>query len=143
MAGVSCTQRSTLAASSDAPSTSVRTRARSGGLSAGSSPATGSSWTARCSCARKRGRGPAMVKRVGSFALYQPLFMALLTGLFVAAGVVAFSSLPIEAFPDVTDVMVTVVTLVPGHAAEEVEKQVTIPLEIAVAGVPHSVRMFS
>jgi len=84
-----------------------------------------------------------MVKRVVSFALYQPLFMALLTGLFVAAGVVAFSSLPIEAFPDVTDVMVTVVTLVPGHAAEEVEKQVTIPLEIAVAGVPHSVRMFS
>src|SRR5437764_111946 len=84
-----------------------------------------------------------MVRRVVSFALYQPLFTALLTVLFVAAGVVAFSSLPIEAFPDVTDVQATVVTLVPGHAAEEVEKQVTIPLEIALAGVPHAVRMFS
>jgi cobalt-zinc-cadmium resistance protein CzcA len=84
-----------------------------------------------------------MVKRVVSFALYQPLLMALLTALFVAAGVLAFLSLPIEAFPDVTDVQATVVTLVPGHAAEEVEKQVTIPLEIALAGVPHAVRMFS
>jgi heavy metal efflux system protein len=84
-----------------------------------------------------------MVKRVVSFALYQPLFTALLTMLFVAAGVAAFLSLPIEAFPDVTDVQATVVTLVPGHAPEEVEKQVTIPLEISLAGVPHGVRMFS
>src|SRR5205807_9936249 len=57
--------------------------------------------------------------------------------------VVAFRSLPVEAFPDVTDVQATVITLFPGHAAEEVEKQVTIPLEIALAGVPHAVRMFS
>jgi heavy metal efflux system protein len=78
-----------------------------------------------------------MVKRLVSFALYQPLFMVLVTALFVAGGVVAFRSLPVEAFPDVTDVQTTVVTLVPGHAAEEVEKQVTIPLEIALSGVPH------
>src|SRR6185312_12925583 len=49
----------------------------------------------------------------------------------------------IEAFPDVTDVQVTVITLAPGHAPEEVEKQVTIPLEISLSGLPHSVRMFS
>ena len=55
----------------------------------------------------------------------------------------AFQSLSIEAFPDVTDVQVNVVTLFPGHAAEEVEKQVTIPLEIQLSGLPHSVRMFS
>ena len=42
-----------------------------------------------------------------------------------------------------TDIQVTVVTLYPGHAAEEVEKQVTIPVEIAVSGIPHSVRLFS
>jgi len=84
-----------------------------------------------------------MVKRLVSFALYQPLFLAFLTILFVAGGLVAFRSLPVEAFPDVTDVQTTVITLVPGHAAEEVEKQVTIPLEIALAGVPHAVRMFS
>jgi len=84
-----------------------------------------------------------MVKRFVAFALYQPLFLLLLTALFVAGGIAAFQSLPVEAFPDVTDIQTTVVTLFPGHAPEEVEKQVTIPLEIALSGVPHSVRMFS
>jgi len=84
-----------------------------------------------------------MVKKLVSFALYQPLFFLLLTGLFIAGGVVAFESLPVEAFPDVTDIQTTVITLFPGHAPEEVEKQITIPLEIVLSGVPHSVRMFS
>jgi cobalt-zinc-cadmium resistance protein CzcA len=84
-----------------------------------------------------------MVKRLVSFALYQPLFMALIVLLFVAGGIAAFRSLPVEAFPDVSDIQTTVITLFPGHAPEEVEKQVTIPLEIALAGVPHAVRMFS
>src|SRR3984893_4045935 len=84
-----------------------------------------------------------MLKRVVSLALNQPLFMLLLTVLFIGAGILAFRSLPIEAFPDVTDVQVTVITLVPGHAPEEVEKQVTIPLEISLSGLPHSVQMFS
>jgi cobalt-zinc-cadmium resistance protein CzcA len=83
------------------------------------------------------------VRRLVSVALQQPLVMALLTVLFLAAGVQSFRSLPVEAFPDVTDVQVTVITLVPGHAPEEVEKQVTIPLEIGLSGLPHSVRMFS
>src|SRR5437867_12967617 len=84
-----------------------------------------------------------MVRRLVTFALYQPLFLLLLTGLFIAAGVVAFRSRPVEAFPDVTDVQTTVITLFPGHAPEEVEKQITIPLEIVLSGVPHAVRMFS
>jgi len=84
-----------------------------------------------------------MVRKLVAFALYQPLFMVLVTVLFIGTGIVAFRSLPVEAFPDVTDVQTTVITLVPGHAAEEVEKQVTIPLEIVLAGVPHAVRMFS
>jgi cobalt-zinc-cadmium resistance protein CzcA len=84
-----------------------------------------------------------MVKKLVAFALYQPMFLVMLTVLFIAGGIVAFRSLPVEAFPDVSDVQTTVVTLFPGHAAEEVEKQVTIPLEIALAGVPNSVRMFS
>ena len=83
------------------------------------------------------------MRRLVSLALDQPLFMMLLTILFIGAGVQAFRSLPVEAFPDVTDVQVTVITLVPGHAPEEVEKQVTIPLEIGLSGLPHSVRMFS
>jgi cobalt-zinc-cadmium resistance protein CzcA len=84
-----------------------------------------------------------MIKRIVSFALHQPLFTVLLALLFIAGGVVAFKQLPIEAFPDVSDVQVTVITLFPGRAAEEVEKQVTIPLETALSGMPHSVRLFS
>src|SRR5262245_39062035 len=84
-----------------------------------------------------------MVKRIVSFSLDQPLFVALLTTLFVFAGITAFRALPIEAFPDVTDVQVTVITLFPGHAPEEVEKQVTVPLEIGLSGLPHAIRMFS
>ncbi|MDQ6632780.1 MAG: efflux RND transporter permease subunit, partial [Verrucomicrobiota bacterium] len=84
-----------------------------------------------------------MIKRVVSFALHQPMFMILLTILFIAGGIFAFRSLPIEAFPDVSDIQVQVIALYPGRAPEEVEKQVTMPLEIALSGIPHSVRLFS
>src|SRR5262252_2443432 len=84
-----------------------------------------------------------MIKRVVQFALHQPMFLLMLVLLFVGAGVVAFRALPIEAFPDVSDVQVTVISLYPGRAAEEVEKQVTIPLETGLSGLPHSVRLFS
>src|SRR5436190_14208472 len=84
-----------------------------------------------------------MIRRVVSFAIHQPLFLMMLVVLFIVSGVAAFKSLPIEAFPDVTDVQVIVITLFPGHAAEEVEKQVTIPLEIGLSGLPHAVRTFS
>jgi cobalt-zinc-cadmium resistance protein CzcA len=84
-----------------------------------------------------------MIRKIISFAIHQPLFLTLLLVLFIGAGIAAFRALPIEAFPDVTDVQVSVVTLFPGHAPEEVEKQVTIPLEIELSGLPHSVRLFS
>ena len=84
-----------------------------------------------------------MIRRIISFAVHQPMFVAMLLALFVGAGVAAFRSLPVEAFPDVTDVQVTVITLFPGHAPEEVEKQITIPLEIELSGLPNAVRMFS
>jgi cobalt-zinc-cadmium resistance protein CzcA len=84
-----------------------------------------------------------MLRKLIFFAVHQPLFVGLLLLLFIGAGIAAFRSLPIEAFPDVTDIQVNVVTLFPGHAAEEVEKQVTIPLEIALSSIPHSIRLFS
>ena len=84
-----------------------------------------------------------MMKRIVHFALHEPLFILLGLVLFIGIGVSAFRTLPIEAFPDVTDTQVTVITLFPGRAPEEVEKQVTMPLEIALAGVPNSIRMFS
>jgi cobalt-zinc-cadmium resistance protein CzcA len=84
-----------------------------------------------------------VIKKLVSFALYQPLFLILLVVLFIGGGIAAFISLPIEAFPDVGDIQVNVITLYPGRAAEEVEKQVTASLEVALSGLPHSVRMFS
>jgi cobalt-zinc-cadmium resistance protein CzcA len=84
-----------------------------------------------------------MIRRLVHFALHQPLFTAMLTMIFIAGGIVAFINLPIEAFPDVSDTQVNVIALFPGRAPEEVEKQVTIPLETVLSGVPHSVRLFS
>ena len=84
-----------------------------------------------------------MIKRIVHFALHQPLYILLGLVLFIGSGIAAFRSLPIEAFPDVTDTQVTIISLYPGRAPEEVEKQVTIPLEIALSGVPNSIRLFS
>lgn len=83
------------------------------------------------------------MKRLIQYALYQPLFIVLGTLLFVMAGVVAFKNLSVEAFPDVTDTQVTVIALFPGRAAEEVEKQVTLPVETALSGLPNAIRLFS
>jgi cobalt-zinc-cadmium resistance protein CzcA len=84
-----------------------------------------------------------MIKRVVGFALHQPLFVVLMTILLIGGGWAAFHNLPIEAFPDVSDVQVNVITLYPGRAPEEVEKQVTMPIETVLNGLPHMVRMFS
>jgi cobalt-zinc-cadmium resistance protein CzcA len=83
------------------------------------------------------------MKKLIQYALNQPLFIVLGTLLFVMAGVIAFKNLSVEAFPDVTDTQVTVISLYPGRAAEEVEKQVTLPIEVALAGLPNSIRVFS
>ncbi len=83
------------------------------------------------------------MKKLIHYALNQPLFIVLGTLLFAMAGVIAFKNLSVEAFPDVTDTQVTVIALYPGRAAEEVEKQVTLPIEVALAGLPNSIRVFS
>src|SRR6476469_6508066 len=84
-----------------------------------------------------------MIKRLVSFALHQPMFVGLMAILFIGGGLAAFFHLPIEAFPDVSDTQVNVIVLYPGRAPEEVEKQVTMPLETVLNGLPHMVRMFS
>jgi len=83
------------------------------------------------------------MKKIIQYALNQPLFIVLGTLLFVMAGVIAFNNLSVEAFPDVTDTQVTVISLYPGRAAEEVEKQVTLPIEVALSGMPNAIRVFS
>src|SRR5260221_11798185 len=84
-----------------------------------------------------------MIRRIVAFALYQPLFILLGMALFVGGGLWAFNNLPVEAFPDVTDTQVTVIALHPGRAAEEVGKQVTIPLEVGLSGLPGAGGRFS
>ena len=84
-----------------------------------------------------------MINRIVQFSLRQPLFIWLALTLFVGAGTLAFQNLPVEAFPDVSDTQVNVIALYPGRAAEEVEKQVTIPLEISLTGIPNTVRLFT
>ena len=83
------------------------------------------------------------MRRLIEFSLRQPLFILLGTLVFVVAGILAFQQLPVEAFPDVSDTQVNVIALYPGRAAEEVERQVTIPIETALSSVPNVVRSFS
>jgi len=75
-----------------------------------------------------------MLDRLITFALQQRVFVLVLTGVLVAAGWVAMKNLPIEAFPDVQDVQVQVVTQLPGLAPEEVETLITFPLESVLNG---------
>jgi cobalt-zinc-cadmium resistance protein CzcA len=84
-----------------------------------------------------------VIKRLIHFGLHQPLFVLLGLAIFVGSGLLAFKSLPVEAFPDVTDQQVIVITLYEGRAPEEVERQVTVPIEVVLAGVQGTTRMFS
>jgi cobalt-zinc-cadmium resistance protein CzcA len=77
-----------------------------------------------------------MLDRLIDFAVHRRVFTLIATFAFVIFGVFTFTKLKIEAFPDVTNVQVMVITLYPGQAAEEVEKQVTIPVERALTGTP-------
>ncbi|WP_020602826.1 efflux RND transporter permease subunit [Spirosoma spitsbergense] len=75
------------------------------------------------------------IKSILSFSLKNKFFIFFLTGLSVVAGVVSYQNTPIEAFPDVTNTQITLITQWPGRSAEEVEKFVTIPIEIGLNSV--------
>ena len=78
-----------------------------------------------------------MLGRLVQFALTRRLVVVTATLLMAAAGVWAFRHLKIEAYPDLTDPTVVVITLYPGFAAEEVEQQVTVPIERALNNTPY------
>jgi heavy metal efflux system protein len=78
-----------------------------------------------------------MIERLIAFALRQRFITLALALLLTVMGVVSFKNLPIEAYPDVGDVRAEVITLWPGHAAEEVERLITIPLENELNGIAH------
>src|ERR1700739_3309916 len=82
-----------------------------------------------------------MIRRVVDFALNNRLLVLALALILFAAGIVSFKRLPIEAYPDVADNYVEVITQWPGISAEQIEQQVTIPLEIVMNGIPHVVHL--
>ena len=84
-----------------------------------------------------------MIRRIVDFALDNRLLVLGLALLLFAAGIVAFHDLPIEAYPDVADNYVEVITQWPGISAEQIEQQVTIPLEVVMNGIPGVVHLRS
>ncbi|MDD8026105.1 MAG: CusA/CzcA family heavy metal efflux RND transporter [Acidobacteriota bacterium] len=80
-----------------------------------------------------------MITALLRFALNRRAVVFLLAAVLAATGIWAFRGLQIEAYPDISETQVIVITLVPGWAAEEIEQQVTIPIERALQGVPRAI----
>jgi len=78
-----------------------------------------------------------MIRGLVDFSLNNRLLVVALAILLFAWGIISFKNLPIEAYPDVANNYVQIITQWPGRAAEEVEQQVTIPIEIVMNGLPH------
>src|SRR5262245_52022252 len=78
-----------------------------------------------------------MLNSVINFALNNRFMVLAIAVLLLVWGVISFHTLPVEAYPDVANNYVNVITQWPGRAAEEVEQQVTIPIETVMNGLPH------
>jgi len=78
-----------------------------------------------------------MIRALVDFALNNKFVVLAVGALLMGWGAISFHNLPVEAYPDIADNYVTVITQWPGRSAEEVEQQVTIPIEIQMAGMPH------
>jgi cobalt-zinc-cadmium resistance protein CzcA len=84
-----------------------------------------------------------MIKRLVDFSLNNRFIVLIVAVLLFAWGIISFHNLPVEAYPDVANNYVNVITQWPGRSAEDVEQQVTIPLEIGMAGIPHMTHLRS
>src|SRR6202020_648716 len=82
-------------------------------------------------------------RAVVDFSLNNRFLVLLAAIMLLIWGAISFASLPIEAYPDVANNYVNVITQWPGRAAEEVEQEVTIPIEIVLNGIPHATSMRS
>jgi cobalt-zinc-cadmium resistance protein CzcA len=78
-----------------------------------------------------------MIRAFVDFALRNRWIIVGATLVLTVWGVIAFRNLPVEAYPDVANNYVQIITQWPGRSAEEIERQVTIPVEIQMAGIPH------
>src|SRR3984893_2815571 len=84
-----------------------------------------------------------MIHRFVQFALRQRFLVLIVVVLVIVAGALSFQRMPVDAYPDLAPPMVEVITQWPGHAAEEIERLVTLPIEIEMNGVPHMAVMRS
>lgn len=84
-----------------------------------------------------------MLERLVTFALQQRVFVIAAVFALIAAGWYAVENLPVEAFPDVQDVQVNIVTQAPGQAPEEVERGISLPIEREMSGVPRMTQLRS
>src|SRR5450432_1809897 len=81
-------------------------------------------------------RTASIMNRIVASSLRQPFLVILMTLVLIGAGAWAFQRLPMDAYPDLSPPMVEVITQWPGHAAEEIERLVTVPTEVVMNGVP-------
>src|ERR1035441_4919777 len=84
-----------------------------------------------------------MIRALVDFALNNKFVVLAIAFLLVGWGLISFHTLPVEAYPDIGDNYVTVITQWPGRSAEEVEQQVTIPVEIQMNGISHILHLRS
>src|ERR1700693_3483275 len=78
-----------------------------------------------------------MIHHVVQFALRQRFLVLMMVVLVIVAGAYSFQRMPVDAYPDLSPPRAELITQWPGHAAEEVERLVTLPLEVQMNGVPH------
>ena len=78
-----------------------------------------------------------MIHRIVQFAVGNRFLVFLLTAMLIVAGVVSFQRMPVDAYPDLSPPMVELITQWPGHAAEEIERQITLQLELVLNGIPN------
>ena len=84
-----------------------------------------------------------MIRGLIDFALRNRILVLSVALILFVWGIVSFRNLPIEAYPDVADTYVQIISQWPGHAAEEVEQQITVPLEVQLNGVGHKTHLRS
>jgi cobalt-zinc-cadmium resistance protein CzcA len=84
-----------------------------------------------------------MIHRIVQLALRQRFLIVMMTVSIAVAGIIAFRRMPVDAYPDLSPPMVEIISQWPGHAAEEVERLVTLPIELEMNGVPQQVYMRS
>src|SRR6201984_2238852 len=78
-----------------------------------------------------------MIHRIVQAALRQRFLVLMLTAFITVGGILSFQRLPVDAYPDLSPPQVEIITQWEGHAAEEVERLITVPMEVEMNGIPN------